>query len=538
MWPQEKVAQNRPSGCRDERKVYIHMSSDRKDPGGNWQDPHNADSSWQQLPEQFSAAEEDAIPSQANPEDAGDHYAYASAPAGDSAGNADYDEDSASNDPNASPFEFIKHVSQYITLLVIPLFFCALTCLIVLPQIATGNSTIPPLGFWPILLVIIAITIVQAVSVYYAGSENGVWILGTVGGFCLFVVLSCFVLYGPISGVLILVALVAISVFLLRHSIHPVHEGLVDIVFSFKKYNRTCTPGLNILLPWEEVSTQLNIEEVQWICPAQIIQLSREEDVMLRGVISYQLIPEDAHLAITQIQNWESSLRNLFQTTLQTISTVFKPDDFLTWPNGRQTESAQPGDDDFTGGFERRNQINNYLFQLMRDKAALWGVQINWVNVRDIEITPHGAIQIEPIAAPVQVPLEAPRVESPMPKPVPLVAQTVKPVAQPVSNVSAVAPAAGTVPAYALSEEVLARAYQEVRNGKITDPETIRSIAIKFEAIAQHPELSQTVSFDAARAALNLYEQARLEEQHFTPAMYHDETQPELVIGTKKDDGR
>ena len=506
------------------------MSSDRKDPGGNWQDPQNVDSSWQQLPEQFSSAEEDAATTHASPVDTGGGEAYLPSFIETPDGNADYDEESALSKSTSSPFEFIKHVSQYITLLVIPLFFCILTCLIVLPQIATGNSAIPPIGFWPILLVIIAITVVQAVSVYYAGSENGVWILGTIGGLCLFVVLSCFVLYGPVASMLVLVALVAISVFLLRHSIHPVPEGLVDIVYSFKKYNRTCTPGINILLPWEKVTMHLNVEEVQWICPAQIIQLSRDEDVMLRGVISYQLVQEDAHLAITQVQNWESSLRNLFQTTLQTIGTFFIPDDFLAWPNGKQGQSAQPGDDDFTGGFERRSQINNYLFQLMRDKAALWGVQINWVSIRDIEIAPHGSIKIEPLPMPAHD-AATPRIEKAIQQPVQPVMPTVKPAVQAAQVTPASVSASGAPPTYNLSEDVLARAYEEVKNGKITDPETIRSIAAKFEVVAQHPELSQTVSFDAARAALNLYEQARRQEQQFTPAMYHDETQPELAIG-------
>ena len=510
------------------------MSSDGKDPRANWQDPHSSTFSWQQSPDQFPGVERETVSSYAHPEDAGDNYAYAPSPTGGPGGNADYDEVevSAPIKPTSLLFEFLKHISQYITLLLIPLFFCALTCLILLPQITSGETAIPPLGFWPTLLVIIAITIGQAISVYYAGTENGMWIPGTMGGFCLFALLSCFVLYGPIIGSLVLIALVAIGVVLFRRSFHPVPEGLVDITLSFKKYNRTCYPGFNILLPWEEVVTQLNVEEVQWMCPAQIIQLSRDEDVMLRGVISYQLVPEDAHLAITQIQNWESSLRNLFQTTLQTISTVFEPNDFLTWPNGKEAEhAAQPGDDDFTGGFERRNHINNYLFQLMRDKAALWGVQINWVSVRDIEIALHGSIKIEPIQIPIQVPV-APRSETSVQSAVSAVqpvAHTVKQTTRAIEAVSAETPS-GPVPAYTFSEDVLARAYREVQNGKITDPETIRGIAIKFEAVAQHPEISQTVNFDAARAALNLYEQARLQEQQFTPTMHHDETQPEMAI--------
>jgi hypothetical protein len=502
------------------------MSSDGKDPRANRLDPHNATSSWQQLSEQFPGVDREA-----NPEDAEDSYAYAPSLAGAPGGNADYDEVEASAPIKStfSPFEFLKRTSQYITLLVIPLFFCALTCLILLPQIAAGSTTIPSVGFWPIVLLIVAITIGQAGAVYYAGSENGMWILGTAGGFCLFVILSCFVLGGPVVGVLVLIALIALGIFQLRRSFHPVPEGLVDITFSFKKYNRTCYPGFNILLPWEQVATQLNVQEVQWICPAQIVQLSRDEDVMLRGVISYQLVQEDAYLAITHIQNWESSLRNLFQTTLQTISGVFEPDDFLTWPNGRQADyAAQPGDDDFVGGFERRNHINNYLFQLMCDKAALWGVQVNWVSVRDIEIAPHGSIKIEAIPMPSQTPV-APHSETPM-------SHVVQPVAPTINPVPAGTPA-GAAPAYTFSEEVLARAYQEVQNGNVTDPDTIRGIAIKFEAVAQHPEISQTVNFDAARAALNLYEQARLQEQQLTPSRPHDETQPELAIGRPNNEG-
>lgn len=59
-----------------------------------------------------------------------------------------------------------------------------------------------------------------------------------------------------------------------------------------------------------------------------------------------------------------------------------------------------------------------------------------------------------------------------------------------------------------LDEAVLVESYKAVKDGKITDPETIRSIATNFRAIANDPKASRKVSFDAARAAQNLHKQA------------------------------
>src|SRR5207237_215930 len=63
-----------------------------------------------------------------------------------------------------------------------------------------------------------------------------------------------------------------------------------------------------------------------------------------------------------------------------------------------------------------------------------------------------------------------------------------------------------------LDEEVFIRAYEGVQNGNITDPQTIREIASRFEGIAQDPKASQMVCFDAASAANLLYKQASMYE--------------------------
>jgi len=80
-------------------------------------------------------------------------------------------------------------------------------------------------------------------------------------------------------------------------------------------------------------------------------------------------------------------------------------------------------------------------------------------------------------------------------------------------------------------EETLTGAYIQIKNGVITSPDTIRTIAAGFQAIANDPVANNNASFDAARAAQSLYERARLiENQTNTPpplsvgSAYRDET--------------
>jgi regulator of protease activity HflC (stomatin/prohibitin superfamily) len=325
--------------------------------------------------------------------------------------------------------------------------------------------------------------------------------------------------------------LLVLTGYILRRSIEPVPEGVVEIVFAFGKYSRTLEPGFNLLFPWEKVTHQVNVEETHWNCPPQKIQLSRDEDVILRALISYQVKPQAAHLAITEVKNWEENLRDTFIATLQTIATVFTPDDFLNWPQSLDTYRQQPHHpisgspaDDFGESPERRESINDYLCQYMRTRTEHWGVQINWVNIRDIELAPHdhAMADINPISqmsdeqqimqGQAQLPVQSPQ-------PAQTLTQTNGILESQRDAVTTLLEP--TEPAKSIQipkEEILVKAYKEVQNGKITDPEAIRTIAATFEAIARDAQINMSVSFDAERAAQNLYKQARNYEELQTGA--------------------
>ena len=167
------------------------------------------------------------------------------------------------------------------------------------------------------------------------------------------------------------------------------------------------TPALTCL-SGEGYSSSEYKKRNTWNCPPQKIQLSRDDDVILRALISYQIIPQAAHQAVTrQVKKWkEKSARHvychianyrhrLYSRRLPELAAK------LTCISAATSSpcSANSPADDFSESAERRESINDYLCQYMRARAALWGVQINWVSIRDIELAPHdlAMININPI---------------------------------------------------------------------------------------------------------------------------------------------
>lgn len=499
------------------------MSPDRKDSKAGWQKFTNA--SWKESSDQ--APLEDQQELSTSP----DQFQMAVFP------HTSLSREQAKASGSAGSDELLQELWHAIRLIIIPLLFAGISCLLVLPPIATGTAHFPAETLWPIAIIIILITLLQGIAVHYSKSLPGVWTLCTAGGFVLLLSISAFALFGPIPGIILVLVLLVLTGYMLRRSIEPVPEGVVNIVFAFGKYYRTLEPGFNLLFPWEKVTHQVNVEETHWNCPPQKIQLSRDEDVILRALISYQVRPRAAHLAVTQVKIWEESLRDTFIATLQTISTVFTPDDFLNWPQSLDAYRQQPHHpvsgspaDDFGESPERRESINDYLCQYMRTRVEHWGVQINWVSIRDVELVPHGLpmIDINPASQTSNelqiLPEEHAQQLEQSPRLAPALTQTNgDPETKHNTATTVFEPFEPVNPIQIPKEEILVKAYKEVQNGKITDPESIRAIAATFEAVARDAQTNASVSFDAQRAAQNLYKQARnYEELHTVATPQHE----------------
>ena len=438
-----------------------------------------------------------------------------------------------------------------------PLLFGGITFLFILPFVLGNRAYLSPTGSLSVEVILLAIGLVllafavgQGIMLYYAGPNDVLWSLGMICGFSLFLLTGCFAIFGPIPTLVLLAVLLVVGFLLTRLYIRPTPEGRVDIVEAFGKHSRTLFPGLNFIAPWEKVVYKLDTRETVWSCPTQRVPVSRSEEVQLAASISYQLMPEDAHLAAYYVNDWEKSLHDLFVATTQAVVGELSPEDFIAWPQGFRARQAAQINANNAGNWDR---INNMLAQRMQDQVAHWGVQINWARIRDVVIIPRILTQVETdlVTSPQLVDVGAARGT------VPATAQLYQAQVQPKKTQqampgktqstqvkqhipeprSAAAPPATDTPAPAIAKvKLLMDAYEAVRNGRITDPATIRDIASRFEGIANNPEESQMVDFDAARATRSLLERAKIFEQAAVDAGYHNDRPPDWSVRRPSDD--
>ncbi len=449
----------------------------------------------------------------------------------------------AANDPApdeeaglaTSRMEALRLLARQFSFILIPLLFAIVTFLLTLLFFAIHRNS-PPIELLAMGLIALAVAILQGMMLYYSGSNSGLWFICLLVGFVLFPPIPFFVLgSAPASLItLVVMALVCGSIVWFCKALVP--DGSVGIVYSFGKYQRTLEPGANFLPPWERMKHVIDTRETQWTCPVQTIHMSPTTDLSLAATISYQVIPEEAHLAVLQVNKWEQQLHDLFRADLQSIATEFRPEDFYPWQQKPAASArSQAGDESANGATKGKapvwSRMNTRLFQLIRDQVAPWGVEINRVSIHDVTPLPHAGIQ----AAAKGTAGTAPTNPSPSSRPGPSQAtapipsrQTgapTKPPAQPSAQPQPTAKA--TPPAAAPAEptvvatnnkkfDTLINLYNEVRVGHITDPETIRRIASRFDDIAQNPAESQAFPFNAAQAARTLYARAQHYEEQIS----------------------
>ena len=525
------------------------MSSDWKDPNAIQQDTRSEDDNFYGTSPLQGQQDQVAVHSETDPFS---HYE------GDI-------EESAESLPTR--LEVLGGTMRQLSPILAPLLFGGVTFLFILPFVLNSRAYLSTSGSLPTGLILLAVGLVllvfalgQGITLYYAGTNDVLWSLGMICGFSLFLLTGCFAIFGPIPTIILLAVLLLCGFLLARLCIRPTPEGQVDIVEALGKYSRTLFPGLNFVVPWEKIVYRLDTRERVWSCPMQKVPVSRSEEVELGATISYRLMPEDAHLAALYVSNWEKSLQELFIATTQAVVGELSPEDFIAWQHTPRSRQAAGNPNDVRSW----DRINLILVQRMQDQVAHWGVQIDGVQIRDVALIPHiplmaeanppasaqpvnaGAARGAAQATPAQLNQALARPQRAQPPPQKAVeprfiagpqAKPRLPEPPPASAPSPApeAPPAGT-PMPAISKvDMLTDAYEAVRTGRITDPMTIREIAAHFESIANNPEESQNVDFDAARAARTLLERAALiEEQTRAEDDYGDETQPDWSMAPTK----
>ena len=305
----------------------------------------------------------------------------------------EHDEVEPPQDTRFSGKDRFSRIIRRFSPVLVPLPFAILIFLFTLPFTLKGQAYLPPL---PLAVLLIALVIMQGTLLYYAGSNDTYWTLFVIIGYALFLVVGALAIFGFVASLLLLIILLVIGTLLARRSILQVPVGYVDIVMMYGRYARTLYPGPNLKMPLEKVSNRLNTKEITWTCPEQVVKISRDEDVKLIATISYKLLPEDAHLAALQVDNWESALQKLFVSTMQSVINELSPADFMNVPQGTHPHTLVDINSIDTAIITRWDRVNDILAKRVQDQVEKWGVMINYVRIQDVTLIPHLTSSMNP----------------------------------------------------------------------------------------------------------------------------------------------
>lgn len=441
------------------------------------------------------------------------------------------DDDDEWEKPPSAGRGSLRQLARQLSPVLVPLPFALLIFLFTIPVDLRGQPHIPVVL---LAIVLLALVVVQGTFLYYAGSNDSLWTLYTVLGYAVFLLVGTFALFGLGGALLLFAVLLAIGFFLGGRAIRQVPEGHADLVFSFNGYERTLFPGLNFILPWEKIQGRLNTQETTWTTPAVRVNISRDQDVEIVATLTYQLIPEDAHMAVLNMKDWEDTLHQHFIGTIKSVVKELSPADFVAWSHHVNDHGVRANTDiealiDPTTmtGWDRLNVV---LRRRLQDQMAMRGILVNLVNIQDITLTPHLAPASSPPPGMQTRPAELALTDTGAAR---SPSSTPRPAAYPVAAPGAAPAPKAQAPLPVLKPDMfqaMIDMYNSVREGRITDIKVVLDLADRFNAIAGHPELSQKFEYDPAHAARNLYARARV----LQAAETHPASEPDVTTEMKR----
>ena len=168
---------------------------------------------------------------------------------------------------------------------------------------------------------------------------------------------------------LLVLALVALIVFIVLKSIVVVRQGWEYTVERFGRYTRTLKPGLTFLIPFfDRIGHKVNMRERVIDVPSQDVITKDNAMVTADAVVFVQVI--DPRQAAYEVNNLDHAIQNLCLTNVRTVVGSMDLDEVLS----------------------RREEINAKLLTVIDSATDPWGTKVTRIEIKDLS-PPHDITQ-------------------------------------------------------------------------------------------------------------------------------------------------
>jgi regulator of protease activity HflC (stomatin/prohibitin superfamily) len=166
------------------------------------------------------------------------------------------------------------------------------------------------------------------------------------------------------TGLISAGAVLVVLVWLAASTVRIIDQFQRGVVLTLGRYTGTREPGLNILIPVIQTMRRADIRLTVAAIPAQDLITKDSVSVKVTAVVYSKII--DAKKALLDVQDVQDAVNQLAQIVLRSTIGQHALEDLLS----------------------NQDQLNDAISRVLDERTKDWGVKIDHVEIRSVDLTP------------------------------------------------------------------------------------------------------------------------------------------------------
>jgi regulator of protease activity HflC (stomatin/prohibitin superfamily) len=158
------------------------------------------------------------------------------------------------------------------------------------------------------------------------------------------------------------IVLLVFVLVILSKSFYILQEYERGVVYTLGKYSVTKGSGLNIVIPFFQRLSRIDIRTITLDVPTQDVITKDNVSIKVNAVLYYQVM--DPARAEIQVENYHYATSQLAQTTLRSVCGQQELDDLL----------------------QKRDEVNMEIQKIIDSQSDPWGIKVSIVEVKHIDL--------------------------------------------------------------------------------------------------------------------------------------------------------